>query len=265
MQVIKNNEKNIKRNRSAVIAGIILIAAASLIKPFIIGVSFTYTFISLIGALIFIWGLLGLLSGSRYLALPAKILKIMMIMGIILGMISFVIVESIIVQNAKSDPTEDCHYVLVLGAGLHGKTPSLILSSRLQRAYQFLQQNPNTTAVLCGGRGPNETITEAEAMKQYLISKGIPSDRLILENRSRSTDQNIKFAGQILDWLEGPIHHKVVIITNDFHLYRAKKLALDYKMIPAGISVPTPDYYFLKYNYFLREYFSVAAYYIKQL
>lgn len=264
MQVLKSNE-NIKRNGLAVIAGIIMIAAASLIKPFIIGVSFTFTFISLIGAFILIWGLLGLLSSNRDLALPAKILKKMMILGIILGMVSFVIIESIIIENAKSDPTGGCHYVLVLGAGLHGKTPSLILSSRLQKAYQFLQKNPNTTAVLCGGRGPNETITEAEAMKQYLISKGIPANRLILENRSRSTDQNIKFAGQILDRLEGPIHHRVVIITNDFHLYRAKKLALDYKMIPSGISVPTPDYYFLKYNYFLREYFSVAAYYIQQL
>ena len=165
---------------------------------------------------------------------------------------SFVIVESLIILESGGDENVNEKYIIVLGAGLYGEVPSRILTERLEAAYSYMLDNPESIAVLCGGQGPDEWISEAEAMRRFLIARGISDDRLILEERSTNTNENIKNAAQLLESTK-----TAAIVSNNFHLYRAKKLAARYGIEASGISASMPDLPLVKLNYYLREYFSV--------
>ena len=106
-------------------------------------------------------------------------------------------------------------YIIVLGAHVEGTRLTLALLERTRRALQYLQENPETKAVLSGGKGPGEAITEAQAMYHYLTEHGIKGERLILEERSTSTAENLKFSLDLIG-----LDHSVGVVTNHFHVFR---------------------------------------------
>ena len=106
-------------------------------------------------------------------------------------------------------------YIIVLGAHVEGTRLTLALLERTRRALQYLQENPRTKAVLSGGKGSGEQITEARAMYNYLTEHGIESDRLILEEKSTSTTENLKFSLALIG-----LNHSVGVVTNNFHVFR---------------------------------------------
>jgi len=114
--------------------------------------------------------------------------------------------------------------VIILGAGIRGDMISLPLAYRLNKGIEYINKNPNAVIVVTGGQGPQESITEALAMEKYLISKGIPKNKIIKEEKATSTYENFKFSKLLLDdYFKKP--YKVTYITNDFHIYRAGQLA----------------------------------------
>lgn len=113
--------------------------------------------------------------------------------------------------------------LMVLGAGVNGETPTQPLVARLDKAVEYFSENPHVTIMVTGGQGPQEDITEAEAMTRYLVSKGIPPEKILREDRSTSTGENFKFSKKLLD--EKFSHYTTAVITNDFHIYRAEQLA----------------------------------------
>lgn len=120
--------------------------------------------------------------------------------------------------------------VIVLGAGIRGERVSKLLSYRLDKAAEYSSKNPEAIIVVSGGQGPQENITEALAMERYLVAKGVPQEKILKEEAATSTYENLLFSKEILDEaIQKP--YKTVIITNDFHIYRAvniaKKLGLD--------------------------------------
>jgi uncharacterized SAM-binding protein YcdF (DUF218 family) len=115
----------------------------------------------------------------RKLKFIFKPIKIMFILILIL----FIIIESLIVYNGNKTDTAKVDYLVVLGAGLWGDTPSLALQERLDESIKFIRANPNIKVVLSGGQGPGETITEAEGMRRYLVNKGVNDKTLIKEER----------------------------------------------------------------------------------
>ena len=119
---------------------------------------------------------------------------------------------------------EDC--IIVLGAAVKGKTVSSALKSRLDAALEYMKNNSKSIAVVSGGKGFQEEITEAEAMKNYLVSKGIDEDRIIKEEKATSTYENFKFSKEILDkrLKKG---YKTALVTNNFHVLRAGLVAKD--------------------------------------
>ena len=123
------------------------------------------------------------------------------------------------------------------------------------RAYNFLNTYPETKAILSGGQGPGEDISEALCMKNELIKTGIDENRLILEDRSTSTEENLKFSKKILNEL-APNTTKVTIISSDTHLYRASIIAKEIGFEPKVYYAYT-DFHFLRLSYALRE--SVAV------
>ena len=115
----------------------------------------------------------------------------------------------------KMRKIQNLEYIIVLGAHVQGARLTLALLERTRRALQYLEENPETKAVLSGGQGEGEDISEAQAMCNYLVEHGIDRERLILEGRSTSTTENLKFSLEIIG-----LDHSVGVVTNNFHVFR---------------------------------------------
>jgi len=151
------------------------------------------------------------------------------------------------------DYTEDV--VIVLGAGIHGEQVSRPLARRLDAAIAYWNRNPEAVIIVCGGLGNRATITEAEAMARYLLAFGIPEAQILLEDRSTSTYENLVFAKEILDEYF-PEGFRAVVVTNDFHIYRAVRTARQAGIYPARLGASTA-WYSWPVNY-LREMLAVG-------
>ena len=153
----------------------------------------------------------------------AKWLKITIISCVSLA----VVFSSFLIIYGKSDSvtyTEDA--VIVLGAAVHGKSPSLTLRKRLDKAVEYHKQNPNAIIVVSGGKGAQEDISEAEAMEIYLIDQGVAADKIIKEDKSTSTTENFTFSKEILDKHFNK-EYTTCFITNEYHVLRAADCAKD--------------------------------------
>ncbi|WP_199173639.1 YdcF family protein [Sporosarcina sp. P3] len=111
-------------------------------------------------------------------------------------------------------------YAIILGAKVNGEIPSLSLRYRLESAVEYATQYPHVQLVLSGGQGKDEDISEAEAMYRYLQEHGIAKERLVFEDQSTSTYENLQFSQSMIPEVEG-----VTIISSDYHLARARFLA----------------------------------------
>lgn len=160
-------------------------------------------------------------------------------------------------RDGRSDTLEGedaPEFVVVLGAQVQGDKPSLTLKKRLDLAYTYLTEHPNAEAVVSGGQGPDEQYTEASVMARYLIDRGIDEGRILREEKASDTRENLAFSRALVEPL-GIDTRKVLIITSDFHLCRAKFLARKQGMEAFGLASPTwPE--ILRVNYLLREVFA---------
>lgn len=129
----------------------------------------------------------------------------------------------------------DCKYEIILGGGLNGDKPGSMLKNRLDLGIDYLNLHKDTKVIVSGGQGPDEAVPEAVAMKNYLVEHGINEDRILEENKSRTTVQNIAFSKKILE-KEGAKEDKVLIVTDDFHLYRAQLIADELGVKNTGIA-----------------------------
>ena len=111
---------------------------------------------------------------------------------------------------------DNLDYLIVLGAHVDGTRLSKALLERTRRAFSYLCENPRTKAVLSGGMGTGEAITEAQAMYNYLTEHGIDGGRLILEEKSTNTKENLDFSLEKI----GTLDCSVGIVTNNFHVFR---------------------------------------------
>lgn len=121
---------------------------------------------------------------------------------------------------------EELEYLVVLGAQVRGTVPSRALKNRLERADAYAREHPDTLLILSGGQGADEDISEAECMYRYLTEAGIAENRLILEEESTSTQENLKYSAAVIRRLsesdaEEEVSSSVGVITNNFHIYRA--------------------------------------------
>lgn len=114
--------------------------------------------------------------------------------------------------------------IVVLGAGIHGERPSQVLADRLKSAIEYHEKNPDCVIVVSGGQGRQESISEALAMERYLLANGIPSDKIIKEDKSTSTFENFVNSKAILDDTFDK-KYSVAFITNEYHVYRARGIA----------------------------------------
>lgn len=142
--------------------------------------------------------------------------------------------------------------IIVLGCRVRGDEPSLSLIKRVDAAYKFLLFNSESVAILSGGQGKDENISEAQCMQQFLYARGISKDRLILEDRSRSTDENIRFSLQIIETLD--LDRNVAIATSEYHQKRAANICKKYGLNSTPVSSKTK--WTLLPTFLLRELFA---------
>lgn len=169
---------------------------------------------------------------------------------------SFVVVQGILLLNARTDPeARNADYLLILGGGIHGDQPGRALTARLEAARACWESNPSCTLIVCGGQGADEQYTEAYVMRRWLLSHGVPDAQILLEEQSVNTVQNIQNAKIILRQV-GAENARVAVVSSGFHLFRARHLMEQAGLGRLAVSAPSPWY--LRPLFCLREYFSLA-------
>ncbi len=167
------------------------------------------------------------------------------------------IVLGIIIKHGVNKPKSGAEYVIVLGAQVRGTTPSLNLAKRLDKACEYLKQNSDTKVIVSGGQGAGEDITEAQAMSTYLLNKGIDKDRIIMEDKSINTHENIKFSKRIINNDKA----KIVIVTSSFHVYRGVRIAKKQGLNNVEGFGSSIKWYTIP-NLYLREAIAIIKYYV---
>ncbi|HJA68682.1 MAG TPA: YdcF family protein [Firmicutes bacterium] len=165
--------------------------------------------------------------------------------------ISLILISSVPTEENQTDA------VIVLGSGVSNGRVSPTLQYRLDAAYDYAVQYPDALVVVSGGKGEINSPSEAAVMRDYLVARGLKEDRIILEERSQSTYQNLKYSKEILDNLLGE-DYTVTVATSKFHAYRARRIALDLGM-DAG-ALPAKTVWYMELNNYLREYLSIYNY-----
>ncbi len=166
--------------------------------------------------------------------------------GVFLMMIGILLIHA----RKKEVPLVD--YLIILGAQVKGTRVTKSLKLRLETALEYLRDHPNTKSIVSGGRGKGEQITEAEAMARYLLAAGISSERILKEDHSRNTEENLRLSIPLLNGGD----FRVAIVTNGFHVFRALRIAKKLGLSDArGIPAPTDS--LLAVNYYVREVFGL--------
>lgn len=177
--------------------------------------------------------------------------------GLVISLL--VSLETNVLMNRGGMPAIPADAVIVLGAGVNGTEPSLSLRTRLDAALDYLEENPDVPVVLTGGQGYGEEITEAQCMYDYLTTRGVTSERILLEEQATSTAENFAFSKPLLA-VEGIDVETdlVAVVTNDFHIYRAGLIAArEGYALTFGVPAELP-WLHLEINYCVREAFALV-------
>lgn len=187
-----------------------------------------------------------------------KILIVVIVMaGIVLGVCGFFFFQ--IWACAQSDSNEKVDAIVVLGAAEYDGRPSPVFAARLDHALGLFKQNIAPVVITTGGKFPGETQSEGAVGKGYLARKGIPLQKIFAEENSLTTKQNLARVAEIM---EEKKLTSVVLVSDPFHMYRAKLIAKDLGLTvstsPTQTS-PISKNIILEIKYMLRETFLSMA------
>ncbi|MDE6434901.1 MAG: YdcF family protein [Lachnospiraceae bacterium] len=158
-----------------------------------------------------------------------------------------------IIGYSRREPEKEPDYLIVLGAQVRKTTPSLVLQYRIDKAAEYMLKHPDVIAIVSGGQGADEGISEALAMQDGLIAKGIEKERILMEDQSTSTKENLEFSKQYIDVEQ----NQVLVVTTDFHVLRAVGIAkkAGYQKVE-GLAAKSV-WYLIPSNY-VREFMAVV-------
>lgn len=207
------------------------------------------------------------------------IIKISIILFVFLFFfVQYFIIKEYINDRKAVNENKKVDYVIILGARVKGEKPAKSLMERIKAATEYLKENPEVKVIATGGKGKNEGIAEGVAIKRELLKNGISEDRIILEDKSKNTVENFRFSLEKIRNSEnsknknsennGNRKIKVLIVTNDYHIFRSKNIARkvgfdnkDYEIYGLPAKTPLisiPQSYFREFlsnvNYFLFQF-----------
>ncbi len=247
--------------------GVLLMVLPIILKFIFPHLSFLMVFLCFCGMCSLVYGLLLHFekSENNTVSIISKVFRYTALFFIALFLITQVFIQSKIIFSIKTTD-EECDYILVLGSGLEKTKLTRTGIARADAAIEYMNKYPNCTAILCGGQGKGELITEAQALYNYMVNKSIDPTRLICETKSTDTTENINYAVELIKQ-RGSIEDgtKVAVVTNDFHLYRSMLIMKKAGIKNAySINAPTPKISFMlmHISLHLREYFSVILEYL---
>lgn len=192
--------------------------------------------------------------------------------------VQYFIIKEYITDRKAVNENKKVDYVIILGARVKGEKPAKSLMERIKAATKYLKKNPEVKVIATGGKGKNEGIAEGVAIKRELLKNGISEDRIILEDKSKNTVENFRFSLEKIRNSEngknknyennGNRKIKVLIVTNDYHIFRSKNIARkvgfdnkDYEIYGLPAKTPLisiPQSYFREFlsnvNYFLFQF-----------
>lgn len=200
------------------IAGVLCFVYFGMLVTYVGPQSFFFVF-PVIGIACFLLALIWHGHYKEKFTLPRKLIGVFWSF-VSVAVVLFGVLFGMIVHGQSVGPQENADYLIVLGAGLRGERPSLVLRNRIEAAAKYLAENPGSKVVVSGGQGPDELISEAEAMRRALAGMGIEEGRILTEDQSTSTHENLTFSKAYI-----PDGASVVIVTSRFHVYRACHLA----------------------------------------
>lgn len=166
----------------------------------------------------------------------------------------FIVVTIIMINGMTTPLPPKGTPVVILGCGLAGTHIDIMLQSRADTAIDYLKHKDTTAiCVVSGGKGPDELISEAQAIKNYLLEKGIPEERIIVEDKSTNTFENIR---NTKDIIEKKGHTKLLVATDGYHEFRASLLVKRQGLTFFALPSQTPPNLFLAY--WIRESLAVT-------
>ena len=191
----------------------------------IIGVILFYTLMPLVG---------------RVFPQFARVTTIVFTVLLLCGLALFSFTEYHIIQASFGIPEAEAEYLVVLGAKVRDDGPSVSLWDRINAAADYLKAHEDTIAIVSGGQGEDEPITEAQCMHDELVKLGIDESRIWMEDKATSTDENMRFSLDLIEEKTGTRPEKLAILSSEYHLYRsslmAKKLGIGFVGVPAKTS-----------------------------
>lgn len=173
------------------------------------------------------------------------------------GILSALTISGFMLKEMKDFPKNSETTIVVLGCKVKNGGPSLMLRRRLDTAYDYLYDHNDVNVVVSGGQGADESVSEAQCMRDYLVGKGIAQERIFMEDKSVNTEENLRFSMKIIE--TNALEEEITIVTDGFHQLRADMIAAKLGMDARNISSSTP--YWLLPTYWVREWFGVTYYY----
>lgn len=183
---------------------------------------------------------------------PTKVVKRVFTVLLCIGILILGVTEALIIKASLGDPDPGCKYVVVLGAKVRHDGPSVSLQNRIDAAYDYLTAHPDAIAVVSGGQGEDEPMTEAECIYRALIGRGIDPERVWIEDKATSTWENLQFSLDLIEEKTGLRPETIGIISSEYHLFRAGLFADACQVESVGIPAKT-TLKSQKLNHFLRE------------
>jgi len=176
---------------------------------------------------------------------------------LIIGFLVFSAAQVQVVRYARRTDDSPVSAVIVLGAGVYGTRPSLSLQVRLEAALDYIADKPDIPVVVSGGQGPGEDISEAQCMADWLIARGVDEARIIREDQSTNTKENLAFSRAKLREAGFDTDGHIAVVSADYHLYRARLYWGSDKMVPVAGCMPD-RWWPITVNQFVREAFGVV-------
>ena len=142
-----------------------------------------------------------------------------------LGLLVVGVTEALVIRASFGDPDRSCQYMVVLGAKVRDDGPSVSLWDRIYGAQAYLLEHPEVIAVVSGGQGADEPMTEAQCMYDALVALGISPDRIWVEDKAESTWENLNFSLNLIEEKTGARPTEIGVLSSEYHLFRASLFA----------------------------------------
>jgi uncharacterized SAM-binding protein YcdF (DUF218 family) len=204
---------------------------------------------ALIGILLF-YSCAHLLEG--HFPKPVTIVRRIFTVCLCIGLLVVGITECLIIKASFGDPREKCEYMVVLGAKVRADGPSVSLMDRINAAYAYMTEHPDVIAVVSGGQGPDEHMSEAQCMYDHLVARGIDPERVWMEDKATSTWENLHFSLDLIEAKTGTRPEKIGLLSSEYHMFRAGLFADACGVESVGIPARTSRFS-QRVNHFMRE------------